>query len=126
MRNITISLFLISAILLNSGCALILTGSKQKVTFKSDYDGKVYQNLTEIGKTNEEIKILRANLTNLFTVKVEGCPDEQLVLPIKFNPAFYLNIFNGVFFGGYFDLNSRANLKTDKIINVGNKCKSKK
>ena len=53
MRNITISLFLISAILLNSGCALILTGSKQKVTFKSDYDGKVYQNLTEIGKTNE-------------------------------------------------------------------------
>ena len=79
-----------------------------------------------LSKTNEEIKVLRANLTKLITVKVEGCPDEQLELPIKFNPAFYVNIFNGVFFGGYFDLAIGANLKTDKIINVGNKCKSKK
>ena len=55
-----------------------------------------------------------------FTIKVEGCPDEHSELPIKYNPLFTWIKFNEAFFGGYFDLNSRAQLKTNKIIKVGN------
>ena len=130
MKTKTISIILLSIVLLNSGCATILTGTKQKVTFKSNADGKVYQNLTEIGNTNQVIKIKRKDLVKLYTIKTDGCTDKQIELPIKTNPAFFLNIPFAVFGYGllwpYMDLATGANIKTTKIINVEVECKTKK
>jgi len=126
MKNKIPFFLMLSIILLNSSCATIFSGMKQNVTFKSDVEGKVYQNLTPIGKTNEVIKIKRKDIPKLYTIKSDGCPDEQLELPIKFNPFFLLNILNGVYIGGYLDLAYGTNLRTDEIINVDSKCKTKK
>ncbi len=115
----------IGASMFFSSCATLLTGMKQKVTFKSNVEGKVYQNLTPIGKTNEEIKIYRSAIPKLYTIKADGCHDEQFELPIKANPAVFLNILNGMFIGGYFDLAFGSNMRTDKIINVDVDCKGK-
>jgi len=118
-------IFFICATLIFSGCATIFTGMKQKVTFKSNVDGAVYQNLTEIGKTNTKIKINRKDIPKLYTIKTDGCPDKQFELPIKWNAVILLNMLNGLFIGGYFDLAFGTNLRTDKIINVDIDCKGK-
>ncbi len=130
MKNKTISIILLSIIILNSSCATLFTGAKQKVTFKSNAEGKVYQNLTEIGKTNQVIKIKRKDLVKLYTIKTDGCTDKQIELPIKSNPAFLLNLPFALFGYGllwsYVDLMNGANMKTTKIINVEIECKTNK
>lgn len=117
---------LCAALILMTSCATILTGSRQKVTFKCNVDGKVYQNLTEIGKTNEPIKIRRRDIPKLYTIKSDGCPDKQFELPIKMNAVFFVNLLNGLWIGGYLDLANGANIKTDKVIEVNVDCKGKK
>lgn len=107
-----------SLLLLMTSCATILTGTKQKITFKSNAQGKVYQNLTEIGKTNEQLKVRKRDLYKLYTIKADGYQDKQFELPVKGNPVFYVNILFGLFITGYFDLATGAILKTDKEINV--------
>ncbi len=130
MKTKSLSIFLLSIVLLNSSCATIFTGTKQKVTFKSNADGKVYQNLTEIGKTNQVIKIKRKDLVKLYTIKVDGCSDKQIELPLKVNPPFLLNIPLAIIPYGltfsYLDLANHANIKTKKIIEVDFDCKTKK
>jgi len=118
MKKTITSILLCLTILFSSSCATILTGTKQKVTFKSNVNGKVFQNLAEIGKTNEVIKIKRHDLTKLYTIKADGFQDKQFELPVRSNPVFYLNILFGVFVTGYFDLATGAIIKTDKEINV--------
>ncbi|MBL7909914.1 MAG: hypothetical protein JNJ41_02520 [Bacteroidia bacterium] len=126
MKKTIIQFALCCTLLLASSCATILTGSKQKVTFKSNVPGTVYQNLAEIGKTNEAIKIRRRDITKLYTIKAEGCPDKKIELPAQFNPIFFVNILFGVFVTGYFDLVLGNNYKTEKVINVTMECNSKK
>lgn len=123
-----IILIAIMSSFLFSSCATMFTGTKQKVTFKSNVDGKVYQNLSEIGKTNEPIKIKRKDLVKLYTIKTEGCTDKQFELPVKSNPAALLNI-PFAFFGygiiwAYIDESNGANMKTNKIIEVNVECGS--
>lgn len=118
MKTKFTSLALCFVLLLMTSCATILTGTKQKITFKSNATGTVFQNLTEIGKTNEVIKVRKKDLTKLYTIKASGFQDKQFELPIKANPVFYVNILFGVFVTGYFDLATGAILKTDKEINV--------
>ncbi len=126
MKKKITSIALSAILLLSTSCATILTGSKQKVTFKSTVQGKVYQNLTEIGKTNEVIKIKRKDLPKLYTIKADGCEDKMIELPIHGNPVFYVNILFGVFVTGYFDLVFGAHMKTDKVIDVSQNCNGKK
>lgn len=121
-----VSFSLLSIILLTTSCATMFTGSRQGVTFKSNVDGAVYQNLKKIGSTNEIIKIERSSITKLYTIRAKGCFEEQFELPVKVNPVVFLNIFNGMFLGGYFDLAYGNNMKTDKIISVDLDCQEKK
>lgn len=118
MRKTFLSFSLCSILLFTTSCATILTGSKQKITFKSNAQGKVYQNLTEIGKTNEQLKVKRRDLTKLYTVKADGYQDKQFELSVRGNPVFYVNILFGCFITGYFDLVWGGNMKTDKEVNV--------
>ena len=120
------SLLVATSLVLATSCATILTGSKQKVTFKSNASGKVFQNLTEIGKTNEVIKIKRKDIPKLYTIKVEGFEDKKIELPIHGNAAFYVNILCGVFITGYFDLLWCGHIRTDKVIDVNLDLKEKK
>lgn len=55
-KKISLSVLFIAVVFMTS-CATMFSGSKQKVTFKSNVSGTVYQNLKEIGKTNEPIKL---------------------------------------------------------------------
>lgn len=129
MKNKIISILLLSVILLNCGCATIFTGMKQKVTFKSNSDGTVYQNLTPIGKTNEAIKVKRRDFIKLYTIKSDGCTDKSIELKIKANPVCFLNIplyfvGLGVIFA-FADIATGANMRTDKIVNVDLECKKR-
>ena len=130
MKKNTISLLLIGAITLTTSCATLFTGTKQKITFKSNIDGVVYQNLKEIGKTNTTIKIKREDLVKLYTIKATGCPDKSIELPIKLNPAYIINIpfcFVGIgLLGAYLDAVNGADKKTSKVINVDLDCKTQK
>jgi hypothetical protein len=130
MKTIKIITLLFIANLLFTSCATIFTGTKQKVTFKSNVEGKVMCNLTEIGSTNQEIKVYRRDMEKLFTIKADGCTDKQMELPLKTNPAFFVNfpfILTGVgLLGSYWDVIHHSNLKTDKVIEVTVECKGKK
>ncbi|WP_276979099.1 hypothetical protein [Flavobacterium filum] len=118
MRKAILSIGLSLSLLLMTSCATILTGTKQKITFKANADGTVYQNLTEIGKTNVQLKVKKKDLYKLYTIKADGYKDKQLELNVKGNPIFYVNILFGLFITGYFDLATGAILKTDKEVNV--------
>lgn len=126
----SISIILLAITILSSGCATLFTGTKQKVTFKSNADGKVYQNIKEIGKTNQVIKIKRKDLVKLYTIKTDGCPDKQIELPIKTNPAFILDIPFAIIpyglLGSYIDVANGAHMRTNKIIIVDFECKTNK
>lgn len=105
-----------------SGCATILTGKTTTITFKSNSEGKVYQNLTEIGKTNQPIEILKKDIIKLYTIKSNGCPDKQIELPIRFTPIVYLNVLNFNVFASL-DYYNGCHMKTDNTINVDFDCK---
>jgi hypothetical protein len=121
MKNL-IFILLIACIVLTSGCATIFTGTKQKVTFISNAKGKVFQNLTEIGNTNEPIKVKRKDLVKLYTIKADGFKDKSIELKIKNNPACWLNVpfcFVGIgLIGAYLDAENGANIKTAKTVTV--------
>lgn len=111
--------------LITTSCATIFTGKKTTVTFKSNVEGKVYQNLTEIGKTNQPIKILKKDIVKLYTVKSDGCPDTQFELPIKATTIVLLNILNLNIFANI-DYMNGCHLKTNKVVDVTVDCKGKK
>lgn len=118
-------------LLLFTSCATILTGTKQTITFKCEQDGRVFQNLTEIGRTNTEIRIKRRDIIKLYTIKTEGCPDKQIELPITINPVFYVNLPFVFLFGVgislcYVDAAEGSMYKTEKVIYIPTDCKTKK
>lgn len=118
MRKKFLSIFLCPAMLFMTSCCTILTGTKQKITFKSNANGIVYQNMTEIGKTNEVIRVKKRDLSKLYTIKADGYNDKQFELNVGAHPVFYVNILFGLFITGYFDLATGAIFKADKEINV--------
>ena len=107
-------------LVLTTSCATILTSTKQRVTFKSNAEGKVYQNLTEIGETNKIIKIKRKDLVKLYTIKSEGYNDKAMELKIKSNPAFLINLplcFFGIgLITSYLDVLNGANINGLSLI----------
>lgn len=115
-------LWLLVATILTQSCATLLTGSYQRVNFKSNKDGTVYQNLKEIGKTNSDISVKRSDLIKLYTVKSPGCPDTQFELPVGLNGAFLINIplaFVGIgILTAYMDVSRSNQLKTNPTIQV--------
>lgn len=87
-------LFIFSAIALClQSCALMFTGTKQKVMFQCPQgDAVVYLNLDSMGKTNTTIKIPRKDLAKLVTVKKEGYEDKQFEMIRKFNHVMWLDV----------------------------------
>ena len=125
MRKVIYAVVLTSMLILCHGCATIFTGKTTKITFKSNVDGKVYQNLTEIGRTNQEIKIKKRDLPKLYTIKAPNCPDKQFELPLKASLAPLLNLLNLNILANIDYLNG-CHLKTEKVINIDLECGGKK
>lgn len=123
-KKISVSVLCLALVLMTS-CATMFSGGKQKVTFKSNVNGTVYQNLKEIGKTNEAIKLNKCDFDKLYTIKSEGCPDKQFELTVKSNHLYLLNILNLTILGGI-DASNCAGIKTDKVIEINLDCKGKK
>ena len=121
---------LASSLFYLSSCGTIFTGTKQKITFQSNMDGKVYQNLTEIGKTNQQLKVKRKDLVKLYTIKTDVCGEKQFELPIKTNAVVFLDIpFAFLGYGliwSYIDAVNGAGMKTKKTIVIDFDCKVKK
>jgi len=128
MKN-KIILTAIITILLQS-CGLMISGSKQGVTFKTNVDkGDVYSNLDNIGKTNVELEIPRTDLNKLYTIKKDGCRDTSFVLPIKENYVVLLDIpFTAISFIGsiptMYDYAYDTNKKTNDVIVIELDCDS--
>jgi len=79
-----------------SGCATIIDGSSQPVTFNSSPNGaRIYVNGMELGTTPLTMAMKRSKTTMLLAKK-NGYEDQQLVLQTKINSWFWGNILLGV------------------------------
>jgi len=116
-------------VLLSSSCASILSGTSQKVEFKSATNATVYQNMKAIGRTNEKIKIKRKDLNKLYTIKADSCVEKHIELPLKYNMTNFINfpfMFVGIgLLGYYIDALGSAQVKTEKEIFIELECKKK-
>ena len=85
-------LTLILLAMVSSGCATILDGSSQPVTFNSSPNGaRIYVNGMEIGTTPLVMPVKRSK-TTMILAKKNGYEDQQLVLQTKTNTYFWGNI----------------------------------
>lgn len=124
MKGKIMPIIVCCSLLFATSCATMFSGSKQKVTFKSNVDGTVYQNLKEIGKTNQVIKLNKCDFSKLYTIKSNGCPDKQFELSVRSNHLYLLNILNLTILGGI-DASKCSGIKTDKVIEVNLDCGKK-
>ena len=84
-------------ILVTSGCATVIDGSSQLVTFNSSPNGaRIYANGMELG-TTPLITSLKRSKTTMILAKRNGYEDQQLSLQTKLNPYFWGNFLMGVF-----------------------------
>ena len=94
--------------MVTSGCATILDGSSQPVTFNSSPNGaRIYVNGVEIGTTPLNVQVKRSK-TTMILAKKNGYEDQQLVLQTKMNNTFWGNIIFGGFPGSTTDYASDA------------------
>ena len=94
MRNI---LYVLVLILVTSGCATVIDGSNQLVTFNSSPNGaKIYANGMEIGTTPLTTSMKRSK-TTMILAKKNGYEDQQLALQTKLNNWFWGNFLLGVY-----------------------------
>ena len=90
-------LFAVFAVLggLLSGCATIVDGSTQSMTFQSSpAEAEVLINGVVVGKTPLSIDVERAEGTTL-TIRKEGFKEQTLVMPTKLNTTFWGNVILG-------------------------------
>ncbi len=96
------------ALLTTSGCASILDGSTQVVSFDSDPKrAKVFVNGVQVGVTPLSTQVKRSKDT-IVVFKKEGYEDEQIALQTKLNTYFWGNIITGGFLGSTTDYVSGA------------------
>ena len=94
MRKFTIALFASSLFLLTS-CATIISGSKQKVSFKSTpAEASIFINEVEIGKTPIEKKLERKKEYDVKIV-LDGYKPFETKITKKFNAWYLGNILIG-------------------------------
>ena len=94
-----------------SGCATIIDGSSQPVTFNSSPNGaRIYVNGMEIGTTPLTMAVKRSKTTMLLAKK-NGYEDQPFVLQTKINSWFWGNI---LFFGGLYS--STTDYASDAMI----------
>jgi PEGA domain len=111
MIKFTGGLTLILLAMVSSGCATIIDGSSQPVTFNSSPNGaRIYVNGMEVGTTPLIMPVKRSKTTMLLAKK-DGYEDQSLLLQTKLNPYFWGNI---IFYGGLFS--STTDFASDAMI----------
>lgn len=94
--------------MVTSGCATIIDGSSQPVTFNSSPNGaRIYVNGMDFGTTPLTISVKRSK-TTMILAKKNGYEDQQLVLQTKTNAWFWGNILGLGFYGSTTDYGSDA------------------
>lgn len=97
--KIIIKTFLLLSILLLSGCATIISGSRQNVEISSEpSSAKVYINEVEIGKTPVQRKLKR-NQEYQLILKLDGYKTYETKLERKFNAWYIGNVLIGGIIG---------------------------
>lgn len=95
-----ISLVLVLGI---SGCATIIDGTSQPVTFNSEPNrAKVFINGAQVGVTPLTIQVQRSKAT-IVIAKKEGYEEQQFPLQTKMNGYFWGNVISGGFLGSTID-----------------------
>ena len=95
-------------VMVSSGCATIIDGSSQPVTFNSSPNGaRIYVNGMEIGTTPLIMPVKRSKTTTILAKK-NGYEDQQLLLQTKVNTYFWGNILSGGLYGSTTDYASDA------------------
>jgi hypothetical protein len=86
-----------------SGCATIVDGSSQPVTFNSEPNrAKIFLNGTQVGVTPLTLQVQRSK-TTVVVAKKEGYEEQQIPLQTKLNGYFWGNILCGGFLGSTID-----------------------
>ena len=95
-------------VMVSSGCATIIDGSSQPVTFNSSPNGaRIYVNGMEIGTTPLIMPVKRSK-TTMILAKKNGYEDQQLLLQTKINSWFWGNILLGGLYSSTTDYASDA------------------
>ena len=90
-------IYVLVLVLATSGCATVIDGSSQTVTFNSSPNGaRIYANGMEIG-TTPLIMSLKRSKTTMILAKKNGYEDQQLSLQTKLNNWFWGNFLLGAF-----------------------------
>ena len=98
----------LSSTLLVSGCATVITGTDQNLTFNSEPDGATVTVAgKKIGKTPLSVQIDKGKNQSL-TFEKEGYKTHTTQLSTSWNPWFFGNIALGGFLGSTTDLASGA------------------
>jgi hypothetical protein len=105
------------------GCAAIISGSHQKVTIHTNTkDGVIYQNFEKIGFANQEVKIKRNKIDNMYTISAEGCRDTSFVLEENFNWVCWFDVINPL--GLALDYSLGSQYKTNDSLYIEMDCDS--
>ncbi len=92
-KNVIISLLIVFSFLILSGCATILKGTKQEITFESSPSGaKVFLDGNLIGTTPFTVK-LKKNKYKSFRVELKGYQTIQRKMAKKYDLVSLLDVF---------------------------------
>jgi uncharacterized protein YceK len=117
-KTIFLSVLVISLVV--TGCATIVSGSKQKVSFNSTpAKASVLVNGVQIGYTPFETKLKRGVKAHKVKIVLEGYKPYEATLTRKFNGWYIGNIAFGGLIGMIVDLSTGAVYKiSEKELNV--------
>lgn len=91
-----------------SGCATIIDGTSQVVTFNSQPTGaKILINGAQVGVTPLSTQLQRSK-TTIVLAKKDGYDDQQIAMQTKFNAYFFGNFISGGLIGSTIDYASDA------------------
>lgn len=111
MKKLLLGLFALSALYL-TGCASIVDGNSQSVSFASNPDGAtVYLNGAAIGKTPVTINAKRQGNSQTLRFNKDGFKDIEIQLISTVNPWFFGNLLTGGLLGSTTDGLSGAAFK---------------
>ncbi|MDF2444802.1 MAG: hypothetical protein K0S46_38 [Moraxellaceae bacterium] len=103
MRKLILGVAAISTLLL-TGCASLVDGNSQPLSFNSNPDGAtVYINGGAVGKTPVTITAKRKSATQALRFSKEGYKDVEVSLISNINPWFFGNILTGGLLGSTTD-----------------------
>ena len=99
---------------LATGCATIVSGTKQELSFKSNPEGaEVIVNGTSVGVTPLTVKVKRKQGTQI-VVRKDGFQEQSFVLKHSMEPWFWGNILIGGLFGSTTDFASGATVEYEQ------------